>query len=214
MRKGFSMVEILVAFAIIGVLAGLLLPVLGSSRKQALLTNDMSNLKQLATAALLYREQNERFPGGTIDLVRTKLVPAELCASHMDANPKGIGNDIGDFTGYHARLSPMNLVVAYKNSYAGAREYRLDPAEYEKWATPERAGGWLLNLTAAKRGPGRDYVSAKGTYQRLLFDGSVATRTFIDLTCLDVTNVGAPCRTDIALFMDPDTEYKNSLMKQ
>ena len=214
MRKGFTLIEVLIVMAIIAIVAGVLVPALTSSRKKALAVDDLSNLRQMAQAGILYRDQNERFPQSTLDLVNAKMIPTEMCASHLDSNPGGIANDIADYTGYHTRLTAMNLVVPYKNSYAGPREYRLDPEEYAKWVTTDRAGGWLLDFSGAKRGLGRDYLSASGTYHRVLFDGSVVTRGFIDLECQDSAKIGSPCRTDIALFLDPDKAYEDNLKQQ
>jgi prepilin-type N-terminal cleavage/methylation domain-containing protein len=214
MRKGFSLIEVLIVIAIIAIVAGVLLPALTSSRKKALAVDDISNLRQLAQAGILYRDQNERFPLSTLDLVNSKMIPVEICASHLDSNPGGIANDIADYTGYHSRLTAMDLVVPYKNSFAGPREYRLDPEEYAKWVTTDRAGGWLLDFSGAKRGLGRDYLSASGTYHRVLFDGSVVTRSFVDLECRDSAKIGSPCRTDIALFLDPDKAYEDNLKLQ
>lgn len=78
-RRGFTLVELLVVIGIIAVLMGLLLPALGGARKSAQTVQCASNLRQLATGWQLYANANRRVsvpgrlptdgkPGGVYDL--------------------------------------------------------------------------------------------------------------------------------------------------
>jgi prepilin-type N-terminal cleavage/methylation domain-containing protein/prepilin-type processing-associated H-X9-DG protein len=61
---GFTLIELLTVIAILAILAGILLPVLGRVREAGRRTTCISNLRQLATAATLYtRDWNEYLPG-------------------------------------------------------------------------------------------------------------------------------------------------------
>jgi prepilin-type N-terminal cleavage/methylation domain-containing protein/prepilin-type processing-associated H-X9-DG protein len=57
-REGFTLIELLVVIAILGILAALLLPVLGRSEGKAQGATCGSNLKQLCIAWLLYAQDN------------------------------------------------------------------------------------------------------------------------------------------------------------
>jgi len=59
---GFTLVELLVVIAIIGVLVALLLPAIQSAREAARRANCISNLKNVALAAINYHDQRGHFP--------------------------------------------------------------------------------------------------------------------------------------------------------
>jgi prepilin-type N-terminal cleavage/methylation domain-containing protein/prepilin-type processing-associated H-X9-DG protein len=59
-RKGFTLIELLIVIAIIGVLVGLLMPVVGRAREQARRTSCAANLKGLYNALVSYAGDNDR----------------------------------------------------------------------------------------------------------------------------------------------------------
>jgi prepilin-type N-terminal cleavage/methylation domain-containing protein len=64
MTKKFTLIELLIVIAIIGILVTLLLPSLAKAREAAKSAVCMSNLSQINKAAAMYlHDNNERFPG-------------------------------------------------------------------------------------------------------------------------------------------------------
>ncbi|MEY2408988.1 MAG: hypothetical protein QOF48_1658 [Verrucomicrobiota bacterium] len=73
-HRGFTLVEMLVAIAIIAVLAALLLPALSGAKGRGRAVACMNNLKQLATAHTLYADENQELfvnNHGTQETLRT-----------------------------------------------------------------------------------------------------------------------------------------------
>jgi len=69
MRRGFTLVELLIVIGVIAVLAGLLFPALGLVRRQVNGVKCASNLKQIATGIEVYRQDhNEIWPGSLREL--------------------------------------------------------------------------------------------------------------------------------------------------
>src|ERR1700753_4323915 len=60
--RAFTLIELLVVIAIIAILAAILFPVFAQARGSARNTADMSNIRQLGTATLLYvQDYDETF---------------------------------------------------------------------------------------------------------------------------------------------------------
>ena len=59
MRKAFTLIELLVVIAIIAILAAILFPVFAQAKASAKLTQSLSNLKQIGTAAQMYLGDND-----------------------------------------------------------------------------------------------------------------------------------------------------------
>ncbi|HEX5471630.1 MAG TPA: DUF1559 domain-containing protein [Lacipirellulaceae bacterium] len=89
MKRAFTLIEILVVIAIIGVLVALLLPAVQAARESARRMQCQNNLKQIGLALLNYESNHETFPPGYI--------------SDIDSN----GNDTGPGWGWAALILPQ-----------------------------------------------------------------------------------------------------------
>jgi len=64
-RNAFTLVELLVCIAIIGILIGMMLPATRSVREAARRTECLNNLRQIGLATLNYEEAHTKFPAAT-----------------------------------------------------------------------------------------------------------------------------------------------------
>jgi len=58
-RKGFTLIELLVVIAIIAILAAILFPVFAQAKAQAKKASDLSNIKQIGTAMVIYMNDTD-----------------------------------------------------------------------------------------------------------------------------------------------------------
>lgn len=87
-RAGFTLIELLVVIAILAILTALLFPAFRSAREAARATTCGAQVKQLATALLLYDTEHGALPRG-------------LDTGIEDPPPGGfLGDGIGDFQGW------------------------------------------------------------------------------------------------------------------
>src|SRR4051794_20968319 len=88
MRRAFTLIEVLIVIAIIGVLVSLLLPAVQSSREASRRLRCTNNLKQIGLALLNYESNHKVFPSGYV--------------SEFDSQ----GNDTGPGWGWAAKILP------------------------------------------------------------------------------------------------------------
>jgi len=98
---GFTLIEILVVIFIIAILAGMLLPILMSARKEGLSTKCKSNLRQFGIGFEMFKtNNNEMLPGGLTQLypeycddMNLFLCPADVSRGAEGGKPELVDNE-------------------------------------------------------------------------------------------------------------------------
>jgi prepilin-type N-terminal cleavage/methylation domain-containing protein len=90
-KKYFTLVEMLVVIAIIGILAGILLPVFASARARGHETSCANNLKQLMVSVVAYRQDygDKKLPRWLSGLYGDYLKTSDVYRCSADGNDKG-----------------------------------------------------------------------------------------------------------------------------
>lgn len=83
-KHGFSLIELLVVLAILGLLAALLFPVFAHAREKAQQAACASNLKQIDLAATQYTQDNEGMVFPTVRYINAEGNPVAWCDCQVD----------------------------------------------------------------------------------------------------------------------------------
>ena len=173
----FTLIEIIVAIAVLLFLAAILAPVIMSAKNSAKGANDISNMRQCGIAAALYMESWDVLPRGCPDLVNAGLVPVEMCAAMNDPYPEGLANRL--VVGLSADSSfYATLDVEYRHSFVGPREYGISGSMFAQMVNAGENIGWLVDLSTSDSIPEIEPANSgwDGRYRRLMIDGSVQWR--------------------------------------
>lgn len=101
--KKFTLIELLVVIAVMGILASMLLPVLGKARERARRTSCANNLKQMGVAFMMYADDNEgKLPKSWTTPVEDFLAPKYLEKEIFDC-PSVVSGKVNEYTYFGAR---------------------------------------------------------------------------------------------------------------
>ena len=122
MKKGFTLIELIVVMVIIALLIGILLPALGRGREEARKTQCRSNLRQIYTAMSLYAADNSGllptlYGWGTGNSLSTNDDDEQAAFFHL------LTTDVANGT-YNQPAHPTGLGLIYRGgylTYSGAR---------------------------------------------------------------------------------------------
>lgn len=178
-RSGLTLIELLVVIAIIGILVGLLLPALATSRESARRTQCLNNLRQMALAAHMYADTH----GGSYPIAYYSKVEDNLTYSYCwDLTTiSNAGKVVEVIPGIlWQRTDPMQIQQC--PSFEGASNWAVDPytgynyntsyvghGEYENIVEPAKLKEIINPSRTALFGDGQ-YAAGANKFMRAPFD--------------------------------------------
>jgi type IV pilus assembly protein PilA len=114
-NKGFTLIELVVVIAILGILVAIAVPRLGGSRKTAAINAHNANVRTLESAAMMYIADN----GNVADTWDgTDGQNWETYLQEWPEFPNGLPSDaIGNATGYKVEISAEGEVTVTPDKY-------------------------------------------------------------------------------------------------
>lgn len=113
MDRAFTLVELIVTLAVIGVLISITLPFLGGAREAARRSECMSNMRSLSTAAGLYRNsRDDVLPWATrpVRIAKNRRAPLDQLAQFLDV-PAPVPREVASHPSAPWRC-PSDLTIA------------------------------------------------------------------------------------------------------
>jgi general secretion pathway protein G len=141
LRKGFTLVEILIVVIILGILAAIVIPQFTEASGEARISSLMTNLQTIRSQLLLYKTQhNDVYPGSTADAT---LFGKQLCEYSNVAGTVQATPDTAHTFGPYLQAVPKNPIsndgtVTIVNNAATA------------FAAPAADGGWWFNMATGE----------------------------------------------------------------
>jgi general secretion pathway protein G len=143
MKKGFTLVEILIVVIILGILAAIVIPQFTEASQEARISNLMTNLQTARSQLLLYKTQHqEKYPGKaggeTVADGSTSTFGTQMCQYSDNTGATSTKPDAAHTFGPYLQSVPTNPISGL-NSITVVD----DPAT--SFSAPAADGGWWLN---------------------------------------------------------------------
>jgi prepilin-type N-terminal cleavage/methylation domain-containing protein/prepilin-type processing-associated H-X9-DG protein len=206
--RGFTLIELLTVIAIIGILAAIIIPTVGTVRKTARATKCLSQVRQIGMGYLLYANDNKGkcMPTGAGTTLWQVVLDTSGLLPRYDLTKKDDGfwfcpetvteNRVGSPTSYgvcvenqkytlHAIPAPSRTwMIGEVSAFPKA----ADDFTYGWYEIPVPTGaGFVVTLLSGNHIPGtRHNGNTKANV--CMFDGHVVALTFTDLNTKDGTN--------------------------
>ena len=147
-NKGFTLIELLVVIAIIAILAAILFPVFAQAREKARGASCQSNMKQLATAVLMYvQDYDESYPMGidqnyqnTWALTTQPYIKSYQVYRCPDDSDKTLGN-----AGSASYLNSTTTWQGVAISYAANGVIGWNGSSNQNYGIMSVSQGWIAN---------------------------------------------------------------------
>ncbi|MDX2066512.1 MAG: type II secretion system protein [Fimbriimonadaceae bacterium] len=172
---GQTLVEMLTAIAVVTALSAIILPAFANSRRQALVTTEISNLHQAGIGYALYAGDHDGVHIHTTrQLAELKYIQPAILSSELDPTPEGISNVVA--AQLRKSLPHCDKPTTYRSSFLSFGQYVCGLESFDEFGE-RRAAGWLVSVSQTTPGMAAGYlVGVNGTYHRLLTDGAVVVR--------------------------------------
>lgn len=178
LRRGFTLVELLVVITIIGMLMALLLPAVNAAVEQARQAYCKNNMRQLATAAIGFEAAKHRFPG------YSEKVGPTTGSWILAIMPQLERHDIYDEWGAIANSPPyLELLICPSDppeqTVGPVNAYVINAGRYNDGSTSEATVANGLSHNYASNGIKTsidDVISADGTSTTILISENVQAR--------------------------------------
>jgi prepilin-type N-terminal cleavage/methylation domain-containing protein len=189
-QQGQTLVEMLTVIAVVTVLSAIILPAFANSRRQALVTTEISNLHQVGVGFALYASDHDgAHIYTTRQLAELKYVPPAILSSELDPTPEGISNVVA--AQLRKSLPHCDKPTSYRSSFLSFGQYVCGLESFDEFGQ-RRAAGWLVSVSQTTPSLAAGYlVGVNGTYHRLLTDGAVVVRKTDWLTLKDDPELGS-----------------------
>jgi prepilin-type N-terminal cleavage/methylation domain-containing protein len=164
-KLAFTLVELLICLFIILVIAAITFPIVTASKRKGYETSNISKLRQIGVAWVLYSSDNSEIYPLIKTLYESNSIPRSELVSKCDENSSGWAN-----MGF--AFFPSKVSVVDRITYTG-KNFSLDDVELGKargWAVIPGCNAKMFGNQSVRKA---EFV---GKYQRLNMDGSVVVR--------------------------------------
>jgi prepilin-type processing-associated H-X9-DG protein len=196
-RVGLTLIELLVAICIIGILVALLLPAIAGVREMSRRSMCANNLRQFGVALANYESANGRFPAG-IDPIYTGISPHYAMLPFLE-----LGN-------LH---SSLNISVSISDFGWDNANLTVSAARPSVFLCPSDDGGsqYVTLNYSASAGWGRESEKTRGVFPRdrtsaavsTIHDGLSNTVAFSERVRGDIDQFGSAARLRPSYFVPP-----------